>query len=220
MSPASKRVIIVNRYFFPDHSATSQMAGDLAFHLAERGWSVEAVTSRQRYDEASASLPKRETVKGVAIRRVWTSRFGRSFLPGRAIDYATFYLSAFVALVRAPRNTVVVAMTDPPLLSVVAAASARPLVNWVQDLFPEVAEALGMMMPGARLLRLLRDWSFRQASANVVLSAGMAARLTSTGPTVSLEVRDNWADAALHPVSPDVNPLRQEWRLGDAFVAG
>src|SRR3954464_1087577 len=115
-----RSVVIVNRYFFPDHSATSQMAGDLAFHLAARGWQVEVVTSRQRYDDAGATLPRREVVDQVTIRRIWTSRFGRAFLPGRAVDYATFYLSAFFALLRHGRGGVVVAMTDPPLLSVIA----------------------------------------------------------------------------------------------------
>src|ERR1700682_2577370 len=166
------RVIFVNRYFFPDHSATSQMAGDLAFHLAGRGWSVEAVTSRQRYDDAAARLAKRETVKGVAIRRVWTSSFGRSFLPGRAIDYVTFYLSALLTLLRSSPQAVVVTMTDPPLLSVVAAMTSRRVVNWIQDLFPEVAEGLGVLKH-ASLLRRLRDWSFRRAKANVVLSESM-----------------------------------------------
>ena len=195
------------------------MAGDLAFHLAGRGWSVEVVTSRQRYDDAAARLPKRESIAGVTIRRVWTSRFGRSNLPGRAVDYATFYLSAFFALLRSSRQTVVVAMTDPPLLSVVAAASSRRVVNWIQDLFPEVAEGLGVLKR-ASLLRQLRDWSLRRARVNVVLSESMAGRVAGAGGRSTIEVRHNWADAALQPVSPEANPLRREWQLDDAFVVG
>ena len=146
------RVVFVNRYFHPDHSATSQMLSDLAFHLAARGWDVEVVTSRQRYDDARRSLPSRETVRGVDVRRVWSTRFGRGFLPGRALDYATFYVSAFFALLRrGGRDTTIVALTDPPLISVVAALAAMlrgaTLINWTQDLFPEVAEALGMRAP-------------------------------------------------------------------------
>ncbi len=194
------------------------MAGDLAFHLAERGWSVEAVTSRQRYDDAAARLPRRETVRGVTIWRVWTSRFGRALLPGRAVDYATFYLSAFVALVRAPREAVVVAMTDPPLLSVVAAFASRRVVNWVQDLFPEVAESLGVLRH-VGILRRLRDWSFRRARINMALSEGMARRMGTLG-TGRIEVRHNWADATLHPVARESNTLRRDWQLGDAFVVG
>lgn len=172
------------------------MLSDLAFHLADGGWRVEVVTSRQRYGHATARLAARETVRGVLVRRVWSTQFGRAFLPGRAIDYATFYASAFFALLRrAAPGTTIVALTDPPLISVVAALAAllrrATLVNWTQDLFPEVAEALGM---GAlRVLRPARDWSLRRARANVALGESMAARLPNA------VVIHNWADAALHP---------------------
>src|ERR1043165_5865391 len=116
------RVLFANRYFPPDHSATSQMVGDLAFFLAKRGHEVVAIASRQRYDDAAARLARREKLNGVDVVRVATTRLGRGFLPGRALDYATFYLSAFFAILRrARRDDTVVAMTDPPLLSVVAA---------------------------------------------------------------------------------------------------
>ena len=194
---ARRHLLFVNRYFHPDHSATSQMLSDLSFHLAERGWRVEVVTSRQRYDDSSARLPSRETVRGVEIRRVWSTRFGRGFLPGRAIDYATFYASAFFALFRrAKRGSTIVALTDPPMISVVAAFAAMlrraTLVNWTQDVFPEVAEALGMR--ALRVLRGVRNWSLRRAKANVALGDLMAARLPNA------VVIHNWADAALHPV--------------------
>ncbi len=193
----ARRVLFVNRYFYPDHSATSQMLSDLSFHLSERGGRVEVVTSRQRYDDASAKLPVREIVRGVNVRRVWSTRFGRRFLPGRAIDYATFYVSAFFALLRAGgRDTTIVALTDPPLISVVAALAAMlrgaTLVNWTQDIFPEVAEALGMR--GLRVLRGVRDWSLRRATVNVAIADSMASRLPHA------VVIHNWADAALHPV--------------------
>jgi glycosyltransferase involved in cell wall biosynthesis len=206
-----RRVVFVNRYFHPDHSATSQMVSDLAFHLAERGWEVGAITSRQRYDDAAAKLAAREVaphpasghplpagrgeglgVRGVQIQRVWSTRFGRSWLPGRAIDYLTFYWSAFLAM-RRERNAVIVAMTDPPLLSFVAALASKRVVNWSQDVFPEVATALGVKAPS--VLRKLRDWSLRRARTNVVLSDGMAKRLNAP----RTEVQHNWADASLRP---------------------
>jgi len=175
---------------------------DLAFHLAAHGREIVVVTSRQRYDDPRARLASREYVDGVDVHRVWSTRFGRGFLPGRAIDYATFYASALLALLRiARRGTVVVAKTDPPLISVVAAMAATmrgaTLVNWVQDLFPEVAEALGM--PRVPLLRRARDWSLRRARVNVVLSEAMAARVPN--PVVV----HNWADASLHPMPRDVD---------------
>lgn len=165
------------------------MASDLASHLASRGHEVVAITSRQRYDDPRARLAVRETANGVHIVRVWSTRFGRAGLLGRAVDYLTFYGSAFVAI-RREREAIVVAMTDPPLLSVLAAMASRRVVNWVQDLFPEVAEALGIRVP---LAKRLRDWSLRRARANVVLGDLMAERVPKA------VVIHNWADAALAP---------------------
>ena len=44
------RLVFVNRYFFPDESATSRMVSTLAFALARRGVSVTALCSRGRRD--------------------------------------------------------------------------------------------------------------------------------------------------------------------------
>lgn len=167
-------------------------------HLASRGWEVVAITSRQRYDDARARLAAREVANGVTIRRVWSSRFGRAGLLGRAIDYATFYVSAFFAvLASAKRGSIVVAMTDPPLISIVCAMACllrgARLVNWLQDLFPEVAESLGMRF--AAPLKGPRDWSLRRASVNVVLGERMRERVAQRARVVH-----NWADAALHPL--------------------
>lgn len=206
-----RRLVFVNRYFHPDHSATSQIASDLAFHLAAQGWNVAAITSRQIYDQPKASQPASETVHGVRIVRVWSTRFGRSALPGRATDYLTFYLSAFLALLR-ERGALVIAMTDPPLISVFAAAASKRVLNWTQDLFPEVASALGVRAPD--LLRRLRDWSLRRARVNVVLGERMAARVPNS------VVIHNWADRGLAPVEASTNALRSEWGLSEEFVVG
>jgi len=169
------------------------MVSDLAFHLAGRAWEVGAITSRQRYDDANATLAAQETVRGVAVRRVWSTRFGRHFLPGRAIDYATFYLSAMLAMMH-ERGATIVAMTDPPMLSVVAALASRRVVNWLQDLFPEVATVLGIRVP--RFVRSIRDWSLRKARCNVVIGESMRAP--------NAVVIHNWAEASLQPL--DVPP--------------
>lgn len=219
----------VNRYFSPDHSATSQLLTDLAFHLAKTGASVHVVTSRQVYDNPDVVLPVYEVVRGVRVTRVWTTRFGRQNLPGRTLDYLTFYLSAtwsLFALVKP--GYVVVAKTDPPLISVVAAMVTKiqgaKLINWIQDLFPEVAGALGVVgIKGLEsLLRSVRNWSLRTAYKNVAIGDGMATELTEEGIQPSaIQVIHNWADGcAIQPVDREKNDLRREWNLQDAFVVG
>jgi colanic acid biosynthesis glycosyl transferase WcaI len=229
---SNMRLIFLNRYFHPDHSATSQMLSDLAFALAERGESVHVVSSRQRYDVPNARLPVRESIRGVEVHRVWTSRFGRHNLMGRVIDYATFYASAAWAtwtLVQA--GDIVIAKTDPPMLSVLAAPLTRwrgaTLINWLQDIFPEVAQAVGLgrgplFRVAYRIMHSLRTGSLHGASVNVALGERMADQLSALGVAAHrIRIIANWADGELiRPLEHSENRLRCEWGLQNAFVVG
>ena len=163
--------------------------------------------------------------------RVWTSRLGRQRLLGRSLDYASFYLAAGWRLWRltSPGN-IVIAKTDPPLLSVIAACIARlrgaRLINWQQDIFPEVAGALGI---GGRLghlafalLRRPRNWSLRAASFNVVLGNRMAETVRQLGiPAGRIRIIPNWSDGkGITPIDRCHNPLRVAWGLERQFVVG
>lgn len=223
-------IIFLNRFFYPDHSATSQLLSDLAFHLADNDREVSVICSRQRYDDPAAELPANEVVNGVQVYRVWTSRFGRHNLIGRGLDYLSFYLSAAWELYLLARaGDVVVAKTDPPMISVVAGWIARlrraHLVNWLQDLFPEVAVALdikGLDGVLGRVLMRLRNRSLKQARCNVVLGKLMAQRLALEGVLQErIQIIHNWADGqAIEPLPVEQNPLRKEWGLEDKFVVG
>jgi colanic acid biosynthesis glycosyl transferase WcaI len=223
------KIIFVNRYFCPDESATSQMTSSLAFGLADLGWQIHVITSRQLYHDAGAKLAKRDSVRNVSVHRLWTTCFGRGRLIGRAVDYFSFYLSIFGTLLRiARRGDVIVATTDPPLVSVlvwfVTAITGATQVNWMHDVFPEVARVLGVVPTGFgyRLLVRLRNASLRNAVINVTVGDRMAAYLQQQGvPSERLMAIHNWADgAAILPLAPLFNPLREEWGLKDKFVVG
>jgi colanic acid biosynthesis glycosyl transferase WcaI len=221
------RVIFINRYFYPDHSATSQLVSDLAFDLAQRDVDVQVITSRQVYDNPAAALLAQDRINGVLVRRVWTSRFGRHRLWGRAIDYLTFYSSTLWCLwCVAVKGDVIVAKTDPPLISVIAAFVSRlrgaTLVNWLQDLFPEVATSLDVKPVKAMnfLLRCLRNYSLRKASFNIVLGERMAARIVDQGiKQATVKVIHNWSDGQMiRPIVHKHNDLRRQWGLEGLFV--
>jgi glycosyltransferase involved in cell wall biosynthesis len=224
------RVVFLNRFYFPDHSATSQMLTGLATDLARRGADVHVIASRQRYDDARADLAGTEMIDGVHVRRVSTTRFGRAGLAGRSIDYASSYAAMWrAALQVATPGTIVVAKTDPPMLSILAARAARRrrahLVNWLQDLYPEVAAAAGMRFAQGRagqILTSLRDASLRAASANVVVGERMAANVRARGVAGDrVHTIPNWADdTAIRPLPIADNPLRHELGLADRFVVG
>lgn len=224
------RIIFLNRYFYSDHSATSQILSDLAFDLAAAGQTVHVVTSQQIYDDPAARLPSDESVRDVRIHRVATTHFGRANLLGCSLDYLSFYWSMWRRLLSlAEAGDILVAKTDPPLLSVLAIDAAKRrsshLVNWLQDLYPEIAVELGVPLlkgPLASAMARLRNRSLRLAEANVVLGTSMAARVRACGVAQDrIQVIPNWTDdEKIVPVAPADNPLRREWRLEDKFVVG
>lgn len=223
------KVIFINRFFFPDHSATSQLLTDLAVHLAQTGCEVMVLTSRQISDDPLMIQSRQATFHGVEIIRVWSTRFGRQRLSGRALDYLTFYASALWRLLtRVSRGTVIVAKTDPPMISVIGALVSRirgaVLVNWIQDLFPEVASALAVDGSAwlEKPLRAVRNQSLLAARQNVVIGENMARKLRQEGiPSNRIRVIHNWADGqAIQPIAREHNNLRGEWKLRDTFVVG
>jgi len=224
------RVLLVNRYYFPDESATAQLLTDLAVELAARGFETHVICSRQLYDAPDARLPAEETVRGVFVHRIWTSRFGRRRLLGRALDYLSFYAScALVLMSLAGRSDLVIAETDPPLVALVAALVARikgaKLVNWLQDVFPEVASRLGASPFPAPLDRTLRSWrdaSLRFASMNVVIGRQMQDYLAARGiPKDKIRVIPNWAaEDAQAPKPVQDSKLRAALGLEGKFVVG
>lgn len=224
------KLILVNRYFFPDESATSRMLTSLARSLANNGWSVHVLASRNLHNDPSVRLAGRDTVEGVEVHRLRTTAFGRGWLPGRAVDYATFHLATMWHLLRlACRNDLCIVCTDPPLLSVTALLPiwlrGSVLVNWLLDLFPEVAVELGI---GSRhkastsIALWLRDLSLHRAPVSVAPIQRMTEYLEHRGiPANALVTINHWSDGdAVLPVDPNRNALRKEWGLGDRFVVG
>jgi glycosyltransferase involved in cell wall biosynthesis len=107
--------------------------------------------------------------------------------------------------------------------AIVARATGAKLVNWLQDLFPEVAVRLELSpLPGwveSRLLRL-RDWSLEVATMNVVLGERMRAFVARRGiDPERIMVCTNWADGeTIRPLDVAASHLRRESGLEGRFV--
>lgn len=223
------KVIFINHYYYPDISATSQLLTSLSKYLSGQDFEVHIVTSRQTYTDPEICLPKSAQLDGIHIHRLWTTRYGRQRLWGRLIDYMTFYSSmAWRLMLLTKAHDILVAKTDPPLVSVVVAVISSlkraRLVNWLQDLFPEVACALDVK--GSRyfapILKTMRNRSLKAAECNVVIGANMAKVLHAEGiPKDRIKVIHNWADGdVIKPLANQRNKLRVKWGLHDKFVIG
>lgn len=225
-----RKYVFINRFYAPDHSATSQILSEVSRSLASQGLNVIVITSRWSYDGES-KFKSHEQLRGVLVVRVWTTKFGRNVMLGRAIDYLTFYISSMLSLLkRCSRHDVIIAKTDPPMLSVPAELLARlkgaKLINWLQDIFPEAAVELGVTSADSlwtKILLRLRNESFRRATMNVVIGVKMQQKLAALKVRPDrIEEINNFVDDRKIVRTPEYGPgLREQWRINeDTFVVG
>ena len=92
------RIVLLNQYFAPDEAATAQLLADLGQGLAAAGHDVVAICSRRAYENPGLRYRGRERLRGVDVRRVPTTGFGRGSAIGRSLDYLTFVAGATLAL--------------------------------------------------------------------------------------------------------------------------
>jgi colanic acid biosynthesis glycosyl transferase WcaI len=216
-----RRIILLNRSYWPEETATAQLLTDLAEGLASRGRSVTVIASQP---------PRRcrglETKAGVTIRRVGRSAEAGAGLASKAANFLVYFMASLTALWRtARRGDAVVALTDPPLIgigvAVVCGLKGAQLYHWVQDIYPEVAAQLS----GRSSLNLLRGWrdgAWRRAAGCVTLGTDMAEVLRRGGVrSAQLQIWPNWAPAGLRPPAPaDILRVRKDWGAAGKFVVG
>lgn len=228
MNPRSRRVLIINQYFPPDTSATAVLAADVARAFVGAGHSVTVLAGRPSYQPTSTRpwrLVAREAYEGCVVERVGSTAFGRAVMFGRASNYLSFLSLAFWRALTI-RADVTIAMTDPPIAVVVAAATAAmrnvPLVYNIRDLHPEMALAAGMLRPGrlASLWTSLHRWGLRRASRVIVLGDDMKSRVIAAGASAEkvVVVRDGADTGAGAAHSVKVGALTESVRRGFSFT--
>ena len=202
------------------------MLTDLAEGLAVSGTAVTVLTGRLGYLGGETAVPCEEQYKGVTVRRVWSTRFGRQSALGRLFDYLSFYLASVWAAVQTRDVDCVVVLSDPPILSVQAVLLGRlkgwKTVCWLQDVFPEIAVRAGTLREGlrARLFRWAANWSLRSSDRVIVVGRCMERCLLDFGLQRDRVVLiPNWADGDhLTPVAPEDNWFRKQHGLEGQIV--
>src|SRR6187549_3811463 len=143
------RFLLLNQYYAPDVAPTGQVLADVARTLAARGHEVEVLASRAAYDGGRAH-PSREERDGVLVRRLPAPRLGGGLL-GRLSQQSVFLSALTGALAGARRADLVLCLTTPPYLGLVARAMANlrgaKHAHWVMDVYPDALAAHGWLRP-------------------------------------------------------------------------
>jgi colanic acid biosynthesis glycosyl transferase WcaI len=219
-------LLFINRSYWPDLEASGQLLTELCSDLAV-AHRVTVIAGRPNF-VASADpcrLLQREQHSGVEILRVGNVTFSKKSLLGRILGLSSYLLLAAWAAFCHRRADVIIVETDPPVLGVLGAAlkwwQRRPLVFYLQDLYPEVGMVTGRLRPG--LLTSLLRWStqlgLQYADRVIVLGEDMRDRVLRRGiDPAKIAIVPNWTDTrVMRPVARD-NPLRRAWGVDGRFV--
>ena len=195
------KILLLNQCFYPDVVSTAQHASDLVAALAERGHEVTVVASTRAYDNPQVKFSAEEHWRGSRILRVPCLALGKTTKWRRVANFASFFLSCILRLIFLPRFDVVMALTSPPLISLLGALYVKlkggRFIFWVMDLNPDEAVAAGWLnghSTTARILAGLLNFSLHTADEVVVLDRFMRTRVMKKGvPAEKISMIPPWA---------------------------
>jgi glycosyltransferase involved in cell wall biosynthesis len=209
----------------PANGATGRVLEYVAEGFVLAGWKVSVLVTSD--SDTGISGICSEIRNGVLINRINTAAFSKGNILKRVVGYAVMIPKFCFWSLRTPNSDVVVTMTDPPMLLVVGVLmrlfKRSHLIHWVHDLYPEAAEALGLLSQGkmtAGIFRFISTQSMRCHEMIVVPGRCMKNRLIMRGvleshisviPNIGLERK-----IAAMPRLP--NSFRELNGLGGSFI--
>lgn len=230
-SKTRPRLLVISQVYAPDPAAVGQYVTDACEEMVAQGWEVVVYTSARGYDDPSQTYPARETRRGVSVRRLPLSSFGKHSIAIRLAAQLLFVIQAMVHAVFAGRFTALLVSTSPPfagfcgaLLSIIKCV---PMTWWVMDLNPDQMIAAGKLSKRSVLARVF-DWMNRvtiyRARKIVVLDRFMKDRVVAKTPGVSetatkIEIIPPWSlDTHLAASAEDIAAFRTKHGLSGKFV--
>ncbi len=191
------RIALLNQFFWPDASATSQILSDAARSLAEE----HEITVICSGNGSTIAYEDSDFAAEVSTIRTRSAGFSHRALR-RLSSYFSYLVGSLYWGLKSKRPDVYVTLTTPPVLpivgSILSTLRRSNHVIWEMDVYPDIATDIHYLKPGGLLDRLsgsALDWSRRRASAIIVLGQDMKSRLQARGIAESqIYIVENWAD--------------------------
>src|ERR1700719_1784076 len=181
-------ILLLNKYYPPDTSATAKMAALVAETLAKRH-RVTVLAGRRSYDPDEYypfAFLRSDKRNNVTVERVGSTDFPRHEMKRRISNYLS-YLAWAVPRALAIRPDVILSMTDPPVAGIagafVARLSGRPFVYNIRDMYPDMAIGGDIVRPS----KWVESWermhrrALKQAARVIVLGDDMRERILEKG---------------------------------------
>lgn len=230
MTATLPKLVFLNRCYWPDTEATGQLLTDLCESLTSQ-FDIHVVCGQPNSPAKDSTFNTTgiQVRRGVSIHRLRHAQFAKRVPAGRMLNLVSFTHAASKYLRKSSLDAdCIISETDPFLLPIIAGRHARrsgaKLVCYLQDIYPDVAEAIGKAKPNAltRKIRSLLRSAYEQSDRVIVLGDCMRARLESEPWSIEsnkMQVVPNWADCeAISPIARHENHFLRQHELLDKLV--
>ncbi|MEW6503392.1 MAG: glycosyltransferase family 4 protein [Chloroflexota bacterium] len=223
-------ILLIHQAFASLDEAGGTRHYEMARFLVSRGHQVTIIASPVSYLTGKTQqqrvqwLTREQPEPGIIILRAYTyPALHRSFFH-RLISFFSFMFSSFLAALSVRRVDLVWGTSPPIFQGVTAWLVARlkgvRLLFEVRDLWPAFAVAAGVLRNPMLiwLSEMLEQFLYRNADRVIVNSPGFIEHVASRGARW-VELVPNGADPHMFDQHQNGIRFRQQWGLGDEFVA-
>ena len=220
-----KKLLILNRSFWPDNEATGQFLAHLSQELVLK-YDITVIAGRSFYVQNSKarSFPYSIDFLGqIKIIRVYHTLLPKSVLLGRFTNWVIYGIFSFFAALSCNPD-IIIGCTDPPFMGIIGLVISKlkkaKLIYYCCDLYPDVVWALGKLSRSS-IFSLVFDFlnkiALRKADIVVVLGQSMKERVLYKGVSEQhICVISYWEDTqSIKPVVRHVNPMFNKFGLKD-----
>lgn len=201
------RVLIVSQYFWPEEFRINDVAED----MVSRGHDVVVLTGWPNYPSGSVSSQfladrrKFDSYKGAAIIRAPLIPRGNGRAAKLILNYLSFAFTAAwkgIGLSRGPKFDAILVFQTSPITAAFPALlvgwlTRRPVLLWIQDLWPESLAAVGAVKSNAILkaVKLMVGFIYRRCDHILIQSRAFRDNVLNNAKAERpIDYLPNWTD--------------------------
>ncbi len=218
------RILLFNQYFWPENFRINELALSLKAH----GHDVEVLTGKPNYPEGKVYNGYKswgslhEIWQGISVFRIPIIPRGEKSSIKLALNYLSFIVAGLIFapwLLRKRQYDVIFVYAPSPIFQVIPASflgwlKRVPVILWVQDLWPQSAQATGHVKNSFLLKCLEKLVSFSYAHTDLLLvqSKAFIEPVARLAPAIPVCYYPNSVDHSFYSPQkrdvPEINTLK------------
>lgn len=222
-----KRLLFLNRAFYPDVESTGQLLTELCQDL-ENDFEIHVICGNPLYRKVkNRKLINRTNYGKITIWRINNTTFPKKYFLTRFINLFSYFILCFLWTFFLKRMNCAIAETDPPLLAIVAYVNSRirrsSFIYYPQDIWPDVGIVNRRMTNPilTKILKVVNVFLYQKSTRIIVPGRDMKKRLEEDYSIIphKIAVVENWADPdQIFPIAREENVFLKKYALKDKFL--